>query len=54
MQKSYNNNFMFSVVLEVLKGDLTIAEIISKYKISKSVIHKWKKQFLSNVDNVYK
>jgi transposase len=46
MNKNYSNSFKFKVVLEVIKGDSTITEIMSKYQISKSVIHKWKKHFL--------
>ena len=53
MIKNYSNSFKFKVVLEVLQGDSTISEIISKYQISKSVIHKWKKQFLENGSNVF-
>ena len=41
MKKSFDNKFKFKVVLEAIKGDLTIAEIISKYQVSQSVIHKW-------------
>ena len=53
MKKSYSNAFKFKVVLELLQGDKTIAQIISKYQISKSVIHKWKKQFMDNGANLF-
>jgi len=53
MKKNYSNSFKSKVVLEVLRGDLTIAEIISKFQVSKSVIHKWKKQFLDNASSVF-
>lgn len=53
MNKNYSNSFKFKVVLEVIRGDLTISQIISKYQISKSVIHKWKKQFLDNGSNAF-
>lgn len=53
MNKSYNNAFKFKVVLEVIRGDLTIAQVISKYQISKSVIHKWKKQFFDHGSSVF-
>jgi transposase-like protein len=36
--KSYNNEFKFKVALEMIRGDLTLAEIISKYKVPRSVI----------------
>ena len=52
-KKNYSNSFKFKVVLEVLKGDSTIVEIIAKYQISKSIIHKWKKQFLDSGANIF-
>lgn len=53
MKKSYNSTFKFKVVMEVISGDLTIAQIMSKYKVSKSVIHKWKKHFLENGSGIF-
>jgi transposase len=53
MQKNYSNSFKFKVVMEVIRGDLTISEVISKYQISKSVIHKWKRLFLENGANIF-
>ncbi|MEI7669010.1 MAG: helix-turn-helix domain-containing protein [Pseudomonadota bacterium] len=53
MKKSYNNEFKFKVILEVLRGDSTIAEIISKYQISKTIIHRWKNQFFANGANIF-
>ena len=47
-QKSYSSEFKFKVALEMIRGDLTIAEIISKYQVPRSVLAKWKKQFLDN------
>ena len=49
-QKSYNSEFKFKVALEMVKGDLTITEIISKYQVPRSVLSKWKKQLLDKVD----
>jgi hypothetical protein len=31
MQKTFSKEFKFKVAMEAIKGDLTIAEIISKY-----------------------
>ena len=47
-QKSYTKEFKFKVAIEMIKGDLTIAEIISKYQVPRSVLSKWKKQLLDN------
>ena len=52
--KSYNNEFKFKVALEMIRGDLTLAEIISKYKVPRSVLSRWKKQFLDNGANIFK
>jgi len=38
----------------MVKGDLTIAEIISRYQVPRSVLSKWKKQLLDNGAEIYK
>ena len=53
-QKSYSKEFKFKVAIEMVKGDLTIAEIISKYQVPRSVLNKWKKQLLDNGAEIYK
>ena len=46
--KNYSKEYKFKVVLEMVRGDLTTAEIISKYQVASSVLHRWKKQLLEN------
>ena len=46
--KNYINEYKFKVVLEMIRGDLTIVEIMSKYQVPRSVLHRWKKQLLDN------
>lgn len=46
--KNYSNEYKFKVSLEMIRGDLTTAEIISKYQVPRSVLHRWKKQLLEN------
>ena len=53
-QKNYTNEFKFKVAIEMIKGDLTIAEIISKYQVPRSVLSKWKRQLLDNGPEIYK
>ena len=53
-QKSYTKEFKFKVAVEMIKGDLTIAEIISKYQVPRSVMSKWKKQLLEGGPEIYK
>ena len=48
MKKNYSNAFKFKVALEMIKGDLTVSELISKYQVSKSALHKWKNHLLEN------
>jgi transposase len=52
--KSYTNEFKFKVSLEMVRGDLTMAEIISKYQVPRSVLSKWKKQLLENGANIFR
>lgn len=52
--RSYTNEFKFKVAIEMIKGDLTIAEIISKYQVPRSVVSKWKRQLLDNGSAVFK
>ncbi|MEO0347970.1 MAG: hypothetical protein AAF153_01315, partial [Pseudomonadota bacterium] len=38
--KNYSKEFKFKVSLEMIRGDLTIAEIIAKYEVPRSVVHR--------------
>ena len=51
--KNYSKEYKFKVVLEMLKGDLSLAEIISKYQVPRSVVQRWKKQFLDNGSEIF-
>ena len=51
--KSYKSEFKFKVALEMIKGDLTMSEIISRYQVPRSVLSKWKKQLLDNGAGIY-
>lgn len=53
-KKSYSNEFKFKVALEMVKGDLTLAEVISKYQIPRSVAAKWKQQLLAKGADIFK
>ena len=52
--KSYTSEFKFKIALEMIRGDLTIAEIISKYQVPRSVLSRWKKQLLDYGSAVFK
>lgn len=51
--KNYSNEYKFKVALEMIRGDLTMAAIISKYQVPRSVLHSWKKQLLDNGSDVF-
>ena len=36
MRKTHNKDFKFKVALEAIRGDLTIAQIVSKYQVAES------------------
>jgi len=47
-RKTYSASFKTKVVLELLSGEYTIAQIASKYEITAQSLQSWKKQFLEN------
>lgn len=47
-RKIYTSATKTKIVLEILREDLTIGQISSKYEISAKTILNWKKQFLDN------
>lgn len=47
-KKTYSADFKSKIVLELLSGEHTIAQIASKYEISAKSLIDWKKQFLDN------
>ena len=53
MQRTFSKEFKFKVAMEAIKGDLTIADIISKYQVSKTAIHEWKRLVLENGSTIF-
>lgn len=57
MPKSQKNNytpaFKKQVALAAIKGDQTIAQIASQYKVFPARIHQWRKQLLLNCEQVF-
>ena len=47
-RKQYSAEYKTKVVLELLRGDLTVAQVASKYDITAKSLGDWKKQFLEN------
>lgn len=46
MRKIHSKDFKFKVAIEAIRSDLTIAQIVSKYQVAESLVHRWKKQLL--------
>jgi transposase-like protein len=45
--------FKTQVALCALQNQMTISEIIEKYGVSKSIVYKWKEEFISKAANVF-
>jgi transposase-like protein len=48
-RKSYSNEYKARIALEAIKGEKTINEIASEYKVHSNMITKWKKHLLENM-----
>ena len=44
MKKTYDSKFKSRVALEAMRGELTIAEIASKYQIHPNQVQRWKQR----------
>ena len=53
MRKTHNKEFKFKMALEAVKGDLTIAQIVSTYQVAESLVHRWRKQLLDQGSTVF-
>ncbi len=53
-KKIYSSKIKGKVAIETIKGERTLAEISSLYKVSPSRVSIWKKQLLEQVSLVYK
>ena len=51
--RTYSKEFKFKVAIEMIRDDLTIAEVVNKYQVPKSVASKWKKQLLDNGSTIF-
>ena len=51
-RKVYDGAFKARVVLEVFRGDKTLAEIASEYEIHPNQITQWKKQVLNLLPDI--
>ena len=52
-RKQHSPTFKARVALTAIKGDFTIPEICSKYQVSPSAVHKWKKQAVESMSLIF-
>ena len=46
---THTSDFKSRVALEAIRGDLTMNEIASKYRVHASQIHRWKQQAIASI-----
>lgn len=53
MRKKHDKNLKARVALEAIKGEKTIAEIASEYKVHPNQVGQWKKKALSGIPDIF-
>ena len=53
MRKSYDSKFKSRVALEAMRGELTIAEIASKYQIHPNQVQRWKQRLMEGATDIF-
>ena len=53
MRKRYDATFKAKVALEAVKGERTMAQLSSDYKVHANLIGKWKKQLLKELPSIF-
>ena len=52
-RKKYDEVFKAKVALEAVKGEMTIAEIASKYEVHPNLIMSWRRHLLENAAELF-
>ena len=52
-KRKWSSEAKFKIALEVIKGELTLNELCSKYEVAPSQIHAWKKQLLEQGSKLF-
>lgn len=52
-RRKFSSTFKAKVVLEAVKGQLTMAELAKKFDVNQVVIARWKSEFMSNMSVVF-
>ena len=53
MKKSYDSKVKSRVALEGMRGELTIAEIASKYQIHPNQVQRWKQRLIEGASDIF-
>ena len=53
IRRKFDKNFKARVALEAIRGDKTVAEIVSEYEIQPNQVSAWKKQLLDALPDVF-
>ena len=54
MRKSFSPDFMAKVAVAAMKGDMTAAELSSKYEVHRSQINNWRKRALKGLGEIFR
>jgi transposase len=52
-RNTYKASYKAQVVMDLLKEEKTLSQIASEYKLSTSVVSKWKNIMLKNIEKVF-
>ena len=53
-QRNYNSVFRAKVALEAIKGQLTYAQIASKFNVHPTQIRRWKEILMAGMESLFK
>lgn len=53
MKKNHDSKFKARVALEAIKGEKTIVEIASEYKVHPNQVGQWKKKMLERLPDIF-
>ena len=53
MQGKFTAEIKAQVALAAISNQMTVSEIVEKYKVSKTMVYQWKDEFLSNASKVF-
>jgi len=49
MKKKYTADFKAKVVLEILREEMTVAQVSSKYEVHQSLLNKWRRTVIEGL-----